>query len=220
MHQDPRSLAQSRKQRDIAALRIAVRDARSMECVVLRPRLFRSHWRRRRPSPCPETCVPYAGSRDFLPPLPPMLDQEGESEGATLRRAGERGQPKPDVSPIPTSPRTGVVQSSAVCPTRWLNYAVNGVESNYDWTRRKTSRSAPKRRKPPADFGHPRGFAEDPVREGCYSNFGKGGVRHASARWDRARRKAAASNSKGGLEPTRWGHPLRPSVHEAWAPSP
>ena len=31
---------------------------------------------------------------------------------------------------------------------------------------------------PPVDFGHPRGLAEDPVRPGCYSNFGKGGVRH------------------------------------------
>ena len=27
-------------------------------------------------------------------------------------------------------------------------------------------------------FGHPRGFSEDPIRDNCPSNFGKGGVRH------------------------------------------
>ena len=32
--------------------------------------------------------------------------------------------------------------------------------------------------KPPQNFGHPRGFSEDPIRENCPSNFGKGGVRH------------------------------------------
>ena len=32
--------------------------------------------------------------------------------------------------------------------------------------------------KPPQNFGHPRGFSEDPIRDNCPSNFGKGGVRH------------------------------------------
>ena len=43
---------------------------------------------------------------------------------------------------------------------------------------------------PPKDFGHPRGLAEDPVRPGCYSNFGKGacaitasGARRRRRRW-------------------------------------
>lgn len=47
--------------------------------------------------------------------------------------------------------------------------------SNFD-----VSHEAPWRgkHKPPINFGHPRGYSEDPIREHCPSNFGKGGVRH------------------------------------------
>ena len=62
---------------------------------------------------------------------------------------------------------------------------------------------------PPSGFGHPRGFAEEPIRPGTLSNFGRGGVRHV--------RKGGVSVGKdtlafyeGGLAPShgpvKFGH--------------
>ena len=45
--------------------------------------------------------------------------------------------------------------------------------------------------KPPPGFAHPGGFAEEPKREGCISNFGAGGVRHC-------RRKMAPGHQVAG----------------------
>ena len=93
-----------------------------------------------------------------------------------------------------------------------MKYAAAGMEAtSYEVD---NSNAIPQRSKatPPEDFGHPRGLAEDPVRPGCYSNFGKGGVRHY-------RKRGSATSqtldnhlmcTDGGLAPTagpiRYGH--------------
>ena len=58
---------------------------------------------------------------------------------------------------------------------------------------------------PPVDFGHPRGLAEDPVRPGCYSNFGKGGVRHY-------RRRGGATRTSGDTQPQSLDGALGPTT--------
>ena len=47
--------------------------------------------------------------------------------------------------------------------------------SNYDVVREHPRRG---QTVPPEGFGHPRGLAEEPIRPGTLSNFGRGGVRH------------------------------------------
>ena len=140
-----------------------------------------------------------------------MLDQEGErrvryAEQENVGSQNQMSQPDPDVAPHERRPiQRGVSNAHS------SKYAVNGVESNYDVDK---TEDIPQRSKakPPADFGHPRGFAEDPVREGCYSNFGKGGVRHYRKR--QVGPSASQGNNlkfkEGGLEPDagdiRYGH--------------
>ena len=92
-------------------------------------------------------------------------------------------------------------------------YAVAGVDSNYDVDMSADIPYRSRKTLPPVDFGHPRGLAEDPVRDGCYSNFGKGGVRHYRKRMVDGAAAAAHNNLKhcdGGLAPTsgpvRFGH--------------
>lgn len=140
-----------------------------------------------------------------------MLDQEGErrvryAEQENVGSQNQMSQPDPDVAPHERRPiQRGMSNAHS------SKYAVNGVESNYDVDK---TEDIPQRSKakPPADFGHPRGFAEDPVREGCYSNFGKGGVRHYRKR--QVGPSASQGNNlkfkEGGLEPDagdiRYGH--------------
>jgi hypothetical protein len=129
-------------------------------------------------------------------------------------------QPDPDVAPHERRPilraATGAappgVKPGLGSSKHSMKYAVAGMEeSSFDVDK---SDDIPQRSNatPPKNFGHPRGLAEDPVRPGCYSNFGKGGVRHY--------RKRGATTSQtldnhlqctdGGLAPTagpiRYGH--------------
>lgn len=124
-------------------------------------------------------------------------------------------QPVPDVEPHERRPLVRQATDAPGQPSsnrHSSKYAVGGLEeSSYEVDH---SDNIPKRSKatPPKDFGHPRGLAEDPVRPGCYSNFGKGGVRHY--------RKRGSTTSQtldnhlmctdGGLAPTagpvRYGH--------------
>lgn len=100
-------------------------------------------------------------------------------------------QPDPDVAPHERRP---ILQAAGGpggtgSSKHASKYAMAGMEeTSFDVDSRdkgpqRSSAAAP------AGFGHPRGLAEDPVRPGCYSNFGKGGraslpqARGGGARW-------------------------------------
>ena len=100
-------------------------------------------------------------------------------------------QPVPDVEPHERRPLVRQATGAPGEPNRHSSkYAVGGLEeSSYEVDH---TDDIPQRSKatPPKDFGHPRGLAEDPVRPGCYSNFGKGacattasGARRRRRRW-------------------------------------
>ena len=124
-------------------------------------------------------------------------------------------QPDPDVAPHERRP---ILQAAGGpggtgSSKHASKYAMAGMEeTSFDVDSRdkgpqRSSAAAP------AGFGHPRGLAEDPVRPGCYSNFGKGGVRHYRKRGAGAHGGPVDNQlqtTSGGLAPTagpiRYGH--------------
>jgi quinol monooxygenase YgiN len=82
-----------------------------------------------------------------------------------------------DTMPGSAARDSSVTSPGAVDGSPGSSHAAHG-NASYDFESREEGPRRATRTQAPADFGHPRGLKEDPIRPGTLSNFGRRGVRH------------------------------------------